>query len=228
MKKATVKSEYPPEKGSYLRGNDNSPVAVAVILKWDREKAPPEIEVLVRTGLESGAALSGTLQTTNVGLEKVICNIIANPNIRYLVTCGPESPGHHTGDAIAALYKNGVDENKKIIGTYAPMPYLSNIPVEWIEHFREQTQLIDLVNEGSPEVIRQAVWACYQEAPTAFKDYQLWDPGAFEKGPVIGTVTWKITTPYQPPTNEGEKKAVEKMQKMMEMLKKRVRNNVGE
>ena len=85
MKKTIVSAEYPPEEGCFLRGNDNSPVAVVVILKWHREKTPPEIEALVRAGIESGAALSGTLQTENVGLEKVICNIIANPNIRYLI-----------------------------------------------------------------------------------------------------------------------------------------------
>ena len=80
--KKVVPENYPPEEGCFLRGNDNSPVAVVVILKWHREKTPPEIESLVRAGIESSAALSGTLQTENIGLEKVICNIIANPNIR--------------------------------------------------------------------------------------------------------------------------------------------------
>ena len=32
---------YPPEEGCYLRGNDYSPVAVVVILKWIREETPP-------------------------------------------------------------------------------------------------------------------------------------------------------------------------------------------
>lgn len=62
--------DYPPEEGCYLRGNDYSPVAVLVILKWIREETPPEIERLVRVGVESGAGLSGTLQTENIGLEK--------------------------------------------------------------------------------------------------------------------------------------------------------------
>lgn len=83
---------YPPEEGCHLRGNDYSPVAVLVILKWMREKTPPDIERLIRVSVERGAALAGTLQTENVGLEKVICNIVANPNIRYLVVCGPEPP----------------------------------------------------------------------------------------------------------------------------------------
>ena len=35
---------YPPEEGCYLRGNDYSPVAVVVILRWAREETPPEID----------------------------------------------------------------------------------------------------------------------------------------------------------------------------------------
>ena len=109
IRKAEPAAGYPPEEGCYLRGNDYSPVAVVVILRRPRDETPPDIEKLVRAGVESGGALAGTLQTENVGLEKVICNIVANPNIRYLVVCGPESPGHLVGGAIAALVANGVD-----------------------------------------------------------------------------------------------------------------------
>ena len=105
MKKVAPVKGYPPEEGCYLRGNDYSPVAVVVILRWEREKTPPSIEQLVRVAVESGAALAGTLQTENIGLEKVICNLVANPNIRFLVVCGPETPGHLVGDAILALKK---------------------------------------------------------------------------------------------------------------------------
>jgi len=221
MKKISVPEGYPPEEGCFLRGNDYSPVAAVVILKWRREETPKEIEYLVRVGLESGAALSGTLQTENVGLEKLICNIIANPNIRYLIVFGPESPGHLTGDAIRALYENGIDEKRKIIGTEAPAPYLFNIPKEWIDRFRNQTKLVNLLNEGSPEVLREAVWACYQEEPTRFRDYELWDIGAYEGEPICGKITWKITNPAYTPKDEREQKALEKLQKMIEKLRER-------
>jgi tetrahydromethanopterin S-methyltransferase subunit A len=48
------------------------------------------------SGVDSGAALSGMLQTENIGLEKLICNILANPNIRYMVLCGRRVPGTPT------------------------------------------------------------------------------------------------------------------------------------
>ena len=94
MLKVDPHPDYPPEEGRYLRGNDASPVAVAIILTTDADKIPPDLERLVRAGLESGGALSGTVQTENVGFEKIVCNIVANPNIRYLVLGGPESEGH--------------------------------------------------------------------------------------------------------------------------------------
>ena len=129
--------EYPPEEGHYLRGNDLSPVALVVILIHPYDNIPPGIENLVRVGVETSTALSGTLQTENIGIEKMLCNIVANPNIRYLVLAGPESPGHATGDALCALFKNGINERKKIIGSKSPTPYLFNIPVEMVERLRK-------------------------------------------------------------------------------------------
>jgi tetrahydromethanopterin S-methyltransferase subunit A len=221
MLKVKLPPGYPPEEGCYVRGNDNSPVAVIVILKWSREETPGSIELLVRTALESGAALSGTLQTENVGLEKVICNVIANPNIRYIVVCGPESPGHLVGETINALYKNGLDENKRIIGTEAPAPFLFNIPIEWVNRFVKQTKLIDLVNEGAPEVIKEAVWSCYQENPTKFREYELWDMGAYEAEAICGKITWRVTNPAYAPKDKKEQEALEKMQGLIKKLKER-------
>jgi len=220
IRKAEPAEGYPPEEGCYLRGNDYSPVAVVVILKWMREETPPDIEKLVRVATETGAALAGTLQTENVGLEKVICNIVSNPNIRYLVVCGPESPGHLVGDAILSLAKNGVDERKRIIGAQAPTPYLFNIPPAFVERFREQVTVIDLVNEGSPDVLRQAVWSCYQEKPTVFRNYTLYDPGAYPEAPLSGKITWRVTHPEREPKSDEERGQKEKLQALMERVRK--------
>jgi tetrahydromethanopterin S-methyltransferase subunit A len=222
IEKVPSAAEYPPEEGCYLRGNDYSPVAVVVILRWKREETPPSIEQLVRVAVESGAALSGTLQTENIGLEKVICNVVSNPNIRYLIVCGPESPGHLVGGTILALAKNGMDENKRIIGSEAPTPYLFNIPTGHVERFRKQTTVIDLVNEGSPEVLRQAVWSCYQEEPTPFRGYMLHDPGAYPEPPLSGKITWRVTNPERQPKDEKERSQAEKLKALMERIRKAV------
>ncbi len=179
MLKVKPHPDYPLEEGRFVRGNDFSPAAVAIVLNTDADKIPPDLEALVRAAVESGAALAGTVQTENIGFEKMICNIVANPNIRYLILGGPESEGHLTGEALKALLAHGVDEHRRIIGTEAPHPLLYNLSLAAIERFRRQVALIDLQFEGDPEVIRQAVWCCYQERPTAFRSYTLYDPGAY-------------------------------------------------
>lgn len=211
---------YPPEEGCYLRGNDYSPVAVVVILRWRREETPSDIENLVRVGVESGASLAGTLQTENIGIEKIICNIVSNPNIRYLIVCGPESPGHLVGETLLALAKNGLDDQKRIIGTEAPTPYLFNIQPEFVQRFRDQISLVNLVNEGSPEILRQAVWTCHQEGPTVFREYELYDPGAYPAEPFSGKITWKITQPSLTPKTDEERSQREKLLSLIERIRK--------
>lgn len=225
MLKVKPHPDYPPEEGRYVRGNDASPVAVAIILNCDADKIPPELEILVRTGLETGAALSGTVQTENIGFEKMICNIVANPNIRYIVLGGPESEGHLTGEALKALLLNGVDENKRIIGSDSPHPFLYNLPKEFIERFREQVELVDLQFQDNPELIRKAVWSCYQEEPVEFRGYSLYDKGAYPEPPLSGSLTWRVTQPWVGPLDEKELEAKKRAEELMEKL--RTRNKKG-
>jgi tetrahydromethanopterin S-methyltransferase subunit A len=221
MLKVKPHPDYPPEQGRYLRGNDFSPAVVVVVLNREEDKIPPEIEELVRAGLESGAALSGTVQTENIGFEKIICNVIANPNIRYAILTGPESPGHLTGEAFKALLKNGVDEKKRIIDTEAPHPLLYNLPLEYIERFRAQVSLIDLQFQGTRESVRQAVWSCFQEKPVEFKGQTLYDIGAFPQPPIGGRITQRVLQPWALPVTEKEKAAVQKMHDMVARIRKK-------
>lgn len=188
-------SDYPPEEGHFLRGNDYSPVAVAVLLNAPYTKIPPEVEKLTRVAVETGAALAGTLQTANVGLEKMVANIVSNSNIRYLILCGGEVEGHKPGDALTALFKNGIDEKRTIIGTSAPTAHLFNVPPKAVERFRRQITIIDLMNVVDPELVKKAVWSCYQEKPTKFMDYTLYDVGAYPEPAICFKITWRIEKP---------------------------------
>jgi tetrahydromethanopterin S-methyltransferase subunit A len=223
MLKVKLNPDYPPEEGRYLRGNDFSPVAVALILNCDEDKIPPELLKLVRVGLESGAALSGTVQTPNIGLEKMICNIVANPNIRYLILGGPESGGHATGEALKALLAQGVDQTHRILGTAAPHAVLYNVSREMIERFRRQISLIDLQFEGDPGLIRQAVWSCYQENPVVFRNYRLNDPGAYPEAPIVSQLTWRVAQPWAGIMDDKESEAKTKALARAEKLRDRAR-----
>lgn len=195
---------YPPEEGCYLRGDDHSPVAVVVLLSPfpygtdppKIEAIPPEIGKLVKMANEAGAALSGTLQTENIGIDKIICNIVANPNIRYIVLCGNEVEGHLTGNAIIALFKNGVNEKRTIVGAKGAKPYLFNIPPASVERFREQVTLLNLLGVVDPGTIEKAIRSCSQEKPIKFLDYTVSDPGAYPKPAISKKLELKVPKPY--------------------------------
>ena len=221
MLKVKTHPNYPPEEGRYIRGSDASPVAVAIILCSDADKIPSEIENLVGAGVESGAALSGTVQTENIGFEKIICNVVANPNIRYLIIGGPESEGHLTGEAMKALVRNGVDEGMRIRDSASPHPFLYNIPREFINRFRKQLSLIDLQFEGNPDVFRKAVWACCQEEPVEFGECSLCDSGALPEAQVSGKITMRVTQPWLGLPNDKERNAIKKAKELIALAQEK-------
>lgn len=92
-----------------------------------------------------GAAIYGPCKTENLGVEKVVANIISNSNIRFLLICGQESKGHLPGDALAALHQNGIDPAGKIIGSKGAIPFIENIPSEAITRFQRQVEIIDRI-----------------------------------------------------------------------------------
>ena len=200
-----------------MRGNDYYPVAVCTILDTFDFKMPPELNELVMAGVDSGAALSGMLQTENIGLEKLICNIAANPNIRYIVLCGRESAGHLPGESLLSLKQNGVTDTKQIIDTRAPTPYLHNIPLALIERFRNQiTGIVNLLCQPGerdtrlpgldPKMIEKAVWSCYQEEPVSFRGYTLYDVGAYPEPAICHKIAARLSQPQQDILQPGKSK----------------------
>lgn len=194
-KKFKITYDWPIEQGKYLVSNPFSPVGVTVILAAPYDKMPKETEDLVRAGVEKGAGISGTLQTANIGIEKIVINLISNPNIRYLILVGRES-GHFPADALKSLFKSGIDDKGYILNTKAPTAILKNIPKEAIERLRQQIQLIDLSGITDINVLEKAVWSCYQENETPFDTerikYLLCDNGAFPEEPIIYRLTDKL------------------------------------
>ena len=117
---------------------------------------------------------------------------------------------------------NGIDNGKRIVGARGPTPYLFNILPEFVQRFREQITVVDLINEGSPDVMRQAVWSCYQEVPTPFSEYTLCDSGAFSEPPLSGKITWRVTNPVIEPKDDQERSKVEKLRLLMDRVKQAV------
>lgn len=130
-------TEWPITTGEYVLGNRASPVAVLIVGRG---------AVDLPTDL---FCIKGILKTENIGLEKVVVNIISCPSIRVLVMCGKEEFGHFPGAAIRSLMKNGVDEHRRIIGTSSAIPFLCDLPPEAVRRFQEQVEVVDLLDDSN-------------------------------------------------------------------------------
>ena len=128
---------WPPNPGTFGIKDAASPVAV-VCPRQDLE--------LQQAALFYGAAISGPCITPDRGVELVVSNIIANPNIRWVILAGKDS-GHLAGDVLYCLWKYGLDpKTRRVRNTRCPTnPYLFNLKDEAIERFQRQVQIINVL-----------------------------------------------------------------------------------
>ncbi|MCU0861534.1 MAG: hypothetical protein MUE65_04365, partial [Methanomassiliicoccales archaeon] len=133
----------------------------------------------------------GTVKTENMGLEKVIANVISNPWIRFLVVCGKEEFGHFPADAVINVWSNGVDERRRVRGTRSAIPYLCNLEEEAVERFRHQVEVIDLVypKEAMEIVAYDPIYFFEPERReqllSVIEDCHKRDPGRYDAPPMI-------------------------------------------
>src|SRR3972149_7411981 len=154
---------WPVVKGEDEAGNRENPVAVTTCGSHVKGAAQ----------LAAGACITGPHKTENLGIEKIVANVISNPNIRFLLVTGAEVKGHISGEAIIMLHKNGIKDNR-IVGSTGAIPYIENLPDDTIKRFQAQIQIVDMVgNENEGAIIAK------------IKELAAKDPGAFEGEPMI-------------------------------------------
>jgi tetrahydromethanopterin S-methyltransferase subunit A len=158
--KKSPADNWPIINGDYIVGDPESPVAATTLGSHNED---------VATG--AGAAIAGPCKTENLGIEKVIANIISNPNIRFLILCGSEVQGHITGQSIEALHQNGVDPDKrKIIDATGAIPFVENVNDEGIERFQNQVEIISMIDVEDAGQIEAKVKECIEKDPGAFEE----------------------------------------------------------
>jgi tetrahydromethanopterin S-methyltransferase subunit A len=121
-------------------------------------------------------ALWGSMKTENLGVEKVVANVVSNPNIRFLIVCGAEVRGHRSGDSILCLHRSGIDSNNRVVGARSAIPFIENLPREAIDRFRRQVEVVDLVGVADPARIAEAVDACAARNPGPFGEALVVEP----------------------------------------------------
>lgn len=158
---AEARAGWPPLPGSYNVLRYHAPVAVCTLTDGSLSKT-----VVAAAGVE--IALVGTMQTENLGIERLIQNTIANPNIRFVILCGSDSRqtiGHLPGQSLLALVRSGVDERMRVIGAQGKRPVLRNMSREAVEHFRHTIEIVDMISETSVPRILDAAKTCSMRNP---------------------------------------------------------------
>jgi tetrahydromethanopterin S-methyltransferase subunit A len=147
--------------GAYTVRRYRAPVAICTLTDAPlataiARAAPPEV------------ALVGTLQTENLGIERLILNVLANPTIRFLLVCGADSRQaieHLPGQSLVAFARSGLDARGRIVGAYGKRSVLRNVSPEAVQHFRHTVEMLDLVGHTALSVILDVARTCALRNP---------------------------------------------------------------
>ena len=126
---------WPPLPGDYTVLDKNAAGAVCTLADEYL------YEALRKTPLP-GVALVGMLTTENLGIERLVCNVVTSPRVSWLILCGTDSRGHRAGECLAALAENGVDSEMRIVGAPGKRARLVNLSAEEVEAFRRAIKVV--------------------------------------------------------------------------------------
>lgn len=149
-----MENEYYPWDGEFTICSTNGCVAVVIL----NIKYTPSDKV----------AIYGPLKTENIGIEKIVANVISNPHIRYVIVCGDDIRGHRSGSSLLALHQNGIDEHNRIIDAPGAIPYIENLNNEAIKRFQKQIKVVNLIGVNDKKKIDNIVSECLFKSPKAF------------------------------------------------------------
>lgn len=138
-------------KDNLIVGNLDSGVGVATL--WSPREA-------IAKGLDPKTyCVIGQLYS-NDGVNPMIRNVMARPQIRTIVLCGQDKIG--SADSLSLLMKNGIDENGKVIGK-PESKIEKEIPRKAVELFRQHVALVDLRGVFDTVKIQEAIQVASQD-----------------------------------------------------------------
>ena len=121
-------------------GNPRSSLAVCTLSSINLLKE------IANSDLLSKIALVGRLFSENKGIDSLVRYVISNKNLKTILLCGKDTTGHKPGHSLLNLYKNGIDDNGRIIGSSSPDPLLTITKLEVLE-FQNQVKIVEEIGE---------------------------------------------------------------------------------
>lgn len=131
-------NSWPPVEGEYTVLNRSAPVAVSTLASVKLEEKLAKLK-------PSGLCIVGKTETENIGIDKIVKNVISNPSISALILAGKDTNGHQSGRTILALWEHGVDKNMRITGSKGRRPILKNVTASDVKAFRKQVTVEDMI-----------------------------------------------------------------------------------
>jgi tetrahydromethanopterin S-methyltransferase subunit A len=155
---------WPPLPGDFYVVRYGAPVAVCTLNS-------EALAVSLASRKPEGLAIVGTMHTENLGIERVIKNVLANPYIRFLMLCGEDTQqavGHLPGQSLECLFGSGVDDRGRINGARGRRPVLKNVSREEVRAFLDQVELVVLVGEQNEEILIDRIDAVSERNPGTY------------------------------------------------------------
>jgi tetrahydromethanopterin S-methyltransferase subunit A len=160
-----ARTGWPPLPGDYRVLRYGAPVAVCTL-------NDAALTAALASAAVDGLAIVGTMRTENLGIERLIKNTLANPNIRRLVLCGDDTQGaigHLPGQTLLSLAADGVDDTMRIRGARGKRPVLKNVTRAEVEAFVKQIEITPMIGQTEVASIAERVRACADSAPPPFE-----------------------------------------------------------
>lgn len=152
---------WPPLPGSYHVLRYSASVAICTLTDEDLARR-------IAVAGSPQVAIAGSMQTENLGIERLIANLVANPNVRFLILCGNDTEkavGHRPGASLVALARSGLDGAGRIIDAPGRRPVIKNLDPAAIERFRQQVEIVDRIGHADVPAILSEVAACAARSP---------------------------------------------------------------
>lgn len=131
-------------------GNTNSNLAICTLSSMKLLKEISD------SSLMNKIHVIGRLLSENKGIDMLVRHIVSNEQIKTVILCGKDTIGHNPGHSILCLYKNGIDQNGKIIGSESPNPILT-LNKQEVSRFQKQVKLINKIGEIKISNLKQEI-----------------------------------------------------------------------
>ena len=139
-----------PINEEYYLGNIDSKIAVCTLSSIELLKNFANSKILKEI------SIVGRLLSENKGIDSIVEYVHKNQKPMTIIICGKEVWGHKSGHSLFQLYKNGIDKNKRIIGSNSPDPFLT-VSISKVQYFQNNVTLVDLINETNYEEILKKI-----------------------------------------------------------------------